>query len=472
MNFTNLLKRDIGTISFRETIRVFLIIFAPNFIFLFVAFFTATSRPLINIDYLFALLFLFFPWRFMRLIGVLVLVSSILFDMLMFIIQIFPFIDFAAIRYLSSFISIAPITYLLTCILFIFFTCLILSSVIFLARNQNKKIYAIFITFIFTIVSLVFMHLRVNYAEFNGILGRDNYFIAHSQIKLYQELKQDAFWSDSNVTPRLGQLKKDKSNASSQLNKPYSPKILYVISESWGSLKDSDANNLILKNIIAQKNNFEFINIGSFYTTGATVAGELRELCNMELMNNGFAFSRLDRSVFSNCLPNKLLGKGYKTIALHGSNGVLYDRKDWYRNAGFREVFFGENFIGLPRCRAFNGICDKVLFDIVADSFKKDINNSLFFYWITLSSHHPYSAEDIYDRRFICEKFKMNSDGEICRNTHLQTQFFDSLAELIKKPQMKGVEVVVVGDHQPPFFGHDIEHVFPLTVSYLHFKIK
>ena len=60
----------------------------------------------------------------------------------------------------------------------------------------------------------------------------------------------------------------------------------------------------------------------------------------------------------------------------------------------------------------------------------------------------------------------------MCRNIHLHAQFFDGLAKLIQKPEMKGVEVIVVGDHQPPFFTQDINYVNPLTVSYLHLKVK
>ena len=52
-------------------------------------------------------------------------------------------------------------------------------------------------------------------------------------------------------------------------------------------------------------------------------------------------------------------------------------------------------------------------------------------------------------------------------------QFVDSeLAKLIQKPEMQGVEVMVVGDHQPPMWGNEIEHIRPLTVAYLHFKVK
>ena len=112
MRSFSLLKKNITTLSFFEFLKIIFIIFIPNFVFLSIAFFTATSRPLINIDYLITLLLLFLPWKLMRLSGIVLFILAMLFDTLMFVIQIFPFMDFAAIRYLSSFVSIAPKNYL------------------------------------------------------------------------------------------------------------------------------------------------------------------------------------------------------------------------------------------------------------------------------------------------------------------------------------------------------------------------
>ena len=66
----------------------------------------------------------------------------------------------------------------------------------------------------------------------------------------------------------------------------------------------------------------------------------------------------------------------------------------------------------------------------------------------------------------------MKQTGDACHNAQLQTQFFDDLAQLVEQPEMQGVEVMVVGDHQPPVWGEEINHIKPLTVAYLHFKVK
>ena len=68
----------------------------------------------------------------------------------------------------------------------------------------------------------------------------------------------------------------------------------------------------------------------------------------------------------------------------------------------------------------------------------------------------------------------MKPEGDICRNAKLETQFLDNLAKLVLRPEMKGVEVVIVGDHMPPLFGN--EEIYPYLrwqdVSWLHFKVK
>ena len=56
----------------------------------------------------------------------------------------------------------------------------------------------------------------------------------------------------------------------------------------------------------------------------------------------------------------------------------------------------------------------------------------------------------------------------------LQAQFFEGLAKLNSQPEMQGVEVVLIGDHQPPItngVARFREYDYPL-VTWLHYKIK
>lgn len=454
-----------------EILQLAMCILLPNVIFLAVAFYTATSRPLMNIDYLVALLFLLLPWKICRIVGGGVFIAAMLFDALMLVIQIFPFMDLAAVRYLLTFASIAPINYIGAIFCFIACGCVVLWLVWYLTKQQTI-LYPQFMVICLLILSYPLMILGFTYAEFKGIMGRDNYYIAHSQSRLYQNMTQSKFWEATSTIPKLALLPPAQQRATTQLQQPSSAKILYIVAESWGELRNAEAQKAVLSSIDVQQEKFEFISHGTFKTSGATVAGELRELCGLELQNNGFALKKLAKSQFENCLPRQLAQKGYATFALHGTSGLLYDRTDWYKKAGFQQTWFGENFMGLRRCTAFKGVCDSELMNVVGQTFKENDNQKVFFYWMTLTTHQPYSEKDIHNHRFDCKKYNMKQAGDACHNAQLQTQFFDDLAVLIQKPEMQGVEVVVVGDHRPPMWGNEVEHIRPLTVAYLHFKVK
>ncbi len=464
-------RQQYPNMKLRELLNLVFYIALPNIFFLLLAFYTQTSRPLINFDYLVALFLLLLPYTWVRIIGAFGFLIAMLFDVLMLIIQIFPFIDFAAIRYLAAFIPQAPAHYL-------FFVVLIvvgITTLLYIAIRLSKKLpfpYPLFSVLFLGIFAYAFMHLGINYARFDAIMGRDNYYIAHSQIQLYKQIKNSDFLLATDTTPEFVPITDQSKHVVSQLQQPYSSKILYIVSESWGELRNKEAQKAIFKNINQNSYLFEFIAEGSLHMVGATVAGELREICSLELINSGFAFSKLKAEQFANCLPNKLVQLGYKTVALHGTSGLLYDRTTWYKHAGFGQRYFGEHFMQLKRCTAFKGVCDSELMKVVAQIFKKYSDDKIFFYWMTLTSHQPYSAQDIYNHRFDCQSYNMNPQGDACRNAKLQTQFLDELLELVKKPEMKGVEVIVVGDHQPPIWGEEMNHIRSLTVSYLHFKVK
>ena len=114
------IKKEIVVPPLAKIITLITLIVLPNLFFLGLAWYSATARPLFNIDYLFALFLIIFPWKIVRVLGGMVLIFAMLFDILMFVVQIFPFMDLAAIRYLVSFTSSAPSNYIIiVCILLI-----------------------------------------------------------------------------------------------------------------------------------------------------------------------------------------------------------------------------------------------------------------------------------------------------------------------------------------------------------------
>ncbi len=462
---------SIPTYTLKDIIFIAFAILIPNVVFLALAAYTHTSRPIVNLDYMAVILILLIPYKVIRAFGIALLIVVILFDFLMFTIQIFPFLNLAAIEYLIPFLTIAPTPYIAAIGIATGYI-LVFSYVFPKLTTKVNRFYCFIAIIIMALIGLQTISLK--YHQFQGgILGRNNYYYANSQIYLYYEITQSdfVFWSDN--LPKLSPYPPEKHRASDQLSSPASNKILFIIAESWGVARQQEAQNQMLEKIYQSSPNFEYINTSYFDFNGATVEGELRELCKLET-SNGFALRKLDKKHFINCLPNQLKSQGYETIALHGTSGRLYDRYDWYPKAGFNQSLFGENFTSLQRCSAFNGICDSELINVVADKFSENRNNKLFFYWLTLTSHSPYVKEDITNNRFNCQQFGMKPEGDICRNAKLETQFLDNLAKLVLRPEMKGVEVVIVGDHMPPLFGN--EEIYPYLrwqdVSWLHFKVK
>lgn len=474
MRIISYLKQDFPLPTLRDFGYIFLLICLPNIIFLTLTFYATVSRPLFNIDYLIALFLILLPYNALRFLGILLLILGMFADILMFVVQIFPFMDLAAVRYLISFIPQAPSNYLVLMLFFILFMLsVVFVSLYFSSPKRLKPPYPHFIVSLLLIIGYVAMTLGLTYTNFKAILGRDNYYIANSQTLLYKKIIQDDFTSLINVVPKLEPLDERKIRIAEQLQSPYSDKILFIVAESWGELRNPLAQKEILKNVEAQQHYLDFINSGTSRALGATVVGELRELCGLKLANSGFALGKLDNKQYVTCLPNILKAKNYQTIALHGTSGLLYDRVEWYPKAGFQQALFGENFMQLRRCAAFKGACDSALMGEVVNIFRQYQKKQLFFYWMTLTSHQPYAKQDIYNNRFDCKKFAMNPKGDACRNAQLQTQFFDDLAQMIQNPELQGTEVIVVGDHQPPMWGEDdISQIIPWKISWLHLRVK
>ena len=457
--------------SIKEKLFIISFFLIPNTYFLLLSLYFDLARPLLNTDYLVSSLFLISPWRTLKKVGALLLILAAAIDSLMLIIQVFPFINISSIIYFTPFILSAPIKY----IVYISLGSIMAFSLITIDLKLSKKIEQhtlinVFLAIIALIITFPFQYLGIKYKETGGILARGNYYIANSQAKLYNSLSSDKFNISMNTAPQL--IKNTQKSAQSYLAKDKNNKIIYILAESWGALRNPQAQTDIIKKITEQKNNLDFIHHGSFTAYGATISGELRELCNLEIANSGFSMQKAEDFNLKNCLPNQLLKKDYKTLAVHGASGLIYDRNNWYSRAGFSEIIFAENIINSKRCTAFKGVCDFEIINIISNKAKQYEKNSFLFYWLTLTAHQPYAIKDIINHRFQCTKYDMNEHGDACLNSKLNTQLMDNIADLIKKPHMKGIEFIIVGDHEPPMWGGENNHIIPLTVSYLHFKTK
>ncbi|MEG0619346.1 MAG: sulfatase-like hydrolase/transferase [Bacilli bacterium] len=224
-------------------------------------------------------------------------------------------------------------------------------------------------------------------------------------------------------------------------------KILFIVNESWGVVDEKIQNDIISSAV----KNTEIVEYNKIAFNGFTINAEFRELCK----NNVKHFNlKEQKSGFDNCLPKIYQKNGYETIAMHGSTSYMYDRKYWYPRVGFRKLIFKDTLINKKsKCFSFPGMCDRDLLTYILQSFKE--NEKVFFYWLTLNTHMNYDMRDLKVDIFNCEFYNIGSNSPSCRNLKLQKQFFYYLSKLLERPEMKGVYIVVVGDHSPPMHGSE-----------------
>lgn len=204
----------------------------------------------------------------------------------------------------------------------------------------------------------------------------------------------------------------------------------------------------------------------------STTSGEVRELCGrwgdyydlLEQRDNG-------------CLPAQLRRKGFDTIAYHSFAGEFFRRNEWYPNIGFgREVFAGDLLgSGLSNCGGvFPGVCDREMPRVLAARLKA-AKKPQFVYWLTVNTHLPVplgvnlNAEN-------CERLSPVLAKEfpmICRQFAIWDDIDAALVEQITAPDFPPTDILIVGDHMPPYFDrHHRSEFAPDRVPWLYLRWK
>lgn len=201
---------------------------------------------------------------------------------------------------------------------------------------------------------------------------------------------------------------------------------------------------------------------GSTPYFGSTTTGEIRELCGTWGDYPDFMDGR------HSCLPARLAERGYRTTAIHSFAGDFFDRLDWYPNVGFQRHLFRDELLaqGAAGCPGvFPGACDRDVPPIIARQLKQD--GKQFVYWLTVNTHLPVPVHEAlrtqdcarYDAR-LAEAHPMS-----CRMFSLWDEISGRLATLLSDPDLPPTDILIVGDHAPPFFDgkerglYDPEHV-------------
>ncbi|WP_298669484.1 sulfatase-like hydrolase/transferase [uncultured Sphingomonas sp.] len=184
---------------------------------------------------------------------------------------------------------------------------------------------------------------------------------------------------------------------------------------------------------------------------GSTTSAEMRALCG-RWGNYAEVMEKRDKG----CLPARLRKAGYATLALHSFDGAFFDRARWYPNMGFERRLFRDDLIrrGAASCPGvFPGACDRDVPGIIYRELKADPRPQ-FIYWLTVNSHLPVPISEALntgtcraDLPDEVRRFPM-----LCRQFALWLEIEERLAEQMTKPDFPDADILLVGDHMPPYF--------------------
>lgn len=193
------------------------------------------------------------------------------------------------------------------------------------------------------------------------------------------------------------------------------------------------------------------VQFGSTPFWGSTTYGEMRELCGRW----GDYHELIDKSD-AGCLPARLARQGYRTTAIHGFDEDFFKRSDWYPHIGFQQRVFREELLGkgAEKCGGvFPGACDRDVPAMIGERLKR-AQGKQFVYWLTLNSHIPVPASKKLGTKD-CARFDpalARDHAMICRLFSLWSDTNDGLARMLADPDLPPTDILIVGDHAPPFF--------------------
>jgi hypothetical protein len=226
--------------------------------------------------------------------------------------------------------------------------------------------------------------------------------------------------------------------------------LMVVIVEAMGLPKDPalDArlDAIWMRPELAKR--FE-ITRGSTTFYSSTTTGELRELCQR------WGDYRDIQTLQPNCLPAILAKRGYETRSYHAFAPTFFDRDRWYPLLGFEHMSFMETLErrGAGHCPSvFPGACDRDIPALIGDDLAQS-KAPQFIYWLTLNSHLPVVANREL-RTEDCRQLGGSLDQDfplVCRLFSLWDGNAEALARMAARPDFPVTDILVVGDHMPPF---------------------
>jgi len=195
------------------------------------------------------------------------------------------------------------------------------------------------------------------------------------------------------------------------------------------------------------------VSIGDVPYFGATTNAEMRELCGLWSLSQVVDFGQVE------CLPARFRKAGYETTGIHAFAGSFFDRENWWRKAGFDHAMFRDDLIaaGVRPCGGvFPGACDEDIPARIGARLKAATKPQLV-YWVTLNSHLPV-VEDYTLRTDNCAYggAALAAESELlCPLFLVHHHLADAITRMAMDPALPPTDILIVGDHMPPFFDRD-----------------
>ena len=203
------------------------------------------------------------------------------------------------------------------------------------------------------------------------------------------------------------------------------------------------------------------ISQGSTTFYNSTTKGEIRELCQRWGDYPEIASPDPD------CLPATLARRGYATHAYHGFSPKFFDRDRWYPLIGFERMSFrgALEAAGAGHCpNVFPGACDRDIPRLIGRDLAA-AKQPQFVYWLTLNSHLPVVA-NAQLRTENCRQLGPVLDSDyppVCRLFAIWDDTAAALAAMANRPDFPPTDILIVGDHMPPFTQQKSRMMFDST---------
>lgn len=412
----------------------------PNLLLFTAAWHYGFGRPYVNLDYLLVFTLLCGGWR---LLGIGIMVTAMLLDALTLAGQLFVFVRLQDLSYFLSLVPFAPLAYQLALVGFL---VLILAVCWVYWRTGGKAVLGA--SLLVLNVGVFFYLYEVNFKEsgIRVVWSVQGHPLVSSQAVNFYDARPSGLMEDLTANGEIFSETKSARQTGSWQSAEAVPatRLLLVVNESWGVPRDAAIHAAIIEPL-THVPGLRDLHQGSASFLGPTVSAELRELCGLHA--NHFNLAKVDQELNS-CVPQQLKADGYRTMAIHGAAGMMYDRVRWYPKAGFDRMVFLESRAWPRRCYSFPGACDLDMLEEVRSGLT--VEGKSFVYWLTLNTHSNFDLRDLRNDRFDCAAFGIQERSASCRNFKLQAQFFAGLAGLLADEKLQDLDVVVVGDHPPP----------------------